>query len=314
MKRVFFCGVLPSKYSGRWRGWSHFDFAKEKRNSPQTPLPLFLCSNGTGTEAVGQKFLPPNPLPFCPLAFKISRRLGNLLKIGYNEIVDIQKFMLNRRSKYLQIAFNRSLNEVREMIAMLPASEKIIIEAGTPLVKKYGQNGISALKNWWSEKIQKPGYIVADLKCMDRGSREVEAVAEAGASAATCLGLAPIETINEFIKECEKAGIDSMVDMMNIEFPFEILQKLRKLPTIVVLHRGVDENEKNREKQIPHDQIHRIKGTYGNVLISVAGGETPRDVVRTFFNDSDIAVIWRSFYEAPEDTANLARAFLKLVK
>ena len=83
---------------------------------------------------------------------------------------------------------------------------------------------------------------------------------------------------------------------------------------MVVLHRGVDENERNREKQIPHHQIHRIKGTYGNVLISVAGGETSRDVIRTFFNDSDIAVIWRSFYEAPENTAQLAQDFLKLVK
>jgi len=222
--------------------------------------------------------------------------------------------MFDKRSKYLQIAFNRSIGEVGEMIAMLPASEKIIIEAGTPLVKNYGQKGIRALGDWWSEKLQKPGYIVADLKCMDRGSREVKAVAQAGASAATCLGLAPIETINEFIKECENAGIDSMIDMMNVEFPFEVLQKLRKLPTIVVLHRGVDENERNKGKQIPHDQIHRIKGTYGKVLISVAGGETPRDVIRTFFNDSDIAVIWRSFYEAPENTADLAKEFLKLVR
>lgn len=222
--------------------------------------------------------------------------------------------MLKQRSKYLQIAFNRSLDEVRDMIAMLPSSEKIIIEAGTPLVKRYGKKGIASLKNWWSGKIGKPGYIVADLKCMDRGSREVEAAAEAGASAATCLGFAPIETINEFIRECEKAGIDSMIDMMNIEFPFEILQKLKKLPTIVVLHRGVDENERNREKRIPYEQIHRIKGTYGKVLISVAGGETPRDVVRTFFNDSDIAVIWRSFYESPENTTKLAEGFLKLVK
>jgi len=36
MKRVFFCGVLPSKYSGRWRDWPHFDLAREKRNSPHT--------------------------------------------------------------------------------------------------------------------------------------------------------------------------------------------------------------------------------------------------------------------------------------
>ncbi|MEI7424569.1 MAG: orotidine 5'-phosphate decarboxylase / HUMPS family protein [Candidatus Staskawiczbacteria bacterium] len=222
--------------------------------------------------------------------------------------------MLNRRSKYLQIAFNRSLNEVREMIALLPASEKIIIEAGTPLIKRYGEEGITALKNWWGAKIQKPGYIIADLKCMDRGLGEVESAARAGASAATCLGLAPIETIDEFIKECEKVGIDSMIDMMNIEFPFEILQKLKKIPSIIVLHRGVDETEKNKEKRLLYDQIRRIKGTYGNVLISIAGGETQRDVTRTFFNDSDIAVIWRSFYDDPKNTAKLTNDFLKLIK
>jgi len=222
--------------------------------------------------------------------------------------------MLDPRKKYLQIALNRSLDEVRGMISLLPASDKIIIEAGTPLIKRYGKEGISVLKKKWSEKIGKPGYVVADLKCMDRGSREVAAAAEAGASAATCLGLAPIETISEFINECEKVGIDSMVDMMNVEFPFEILQKLRKLPTIVVLHRGADENERNREKRIPHEQIHRIKGTYGKVLISVAGGETPRDVVRTFFNDSNIAVIWRSFYESPSNIAKLSVDFLNLIK
>lgn len=222
--------------------------------------------------------------------------------------------MLNRRTKYLQIAFNRSLDEVRGMISLLPASDKIIIEAGTPLIKRYGIRGISSLEKWWSEKIQNEGYIVADLKCMDRGSMEVEAVAEAGASAATCLGLAPIDTINEFIAQCDKSGIDSMVDMLNVQFPFEILQKLKSLPTVVVLHRGVDENEQNREKQLPLDQIHRIKGTYGNVMISVAGGEKTSDVIKTFFNDADIAVVWRLFYDSPRNTTDLAHDFLKQIK
>ena len=45
------------------------------RNSPQTPLPLFLFSNGTGTEVGGQKFLPPNPLPFCPPAWALPPKL-----------------------------------------------------------------------------------------------------------------------------------------------------------------------------------------------------------------------------------------------
>jgi 3-keto-L-gulonate-6-phosphate decarboxylase len=220
--------------------------------------------------------------------------------------------MLDKKAKYLQIAFNRSLDEVMKMVAALPASEKIIIEAGTPFIKNYGSAGIVALNRAWSENLKKPGYVVADLKCMDRGSTEVEAVALAGARAATCLGLAPIETIDEFIRECNRVKIDSMIDMMNVEFPFEILQKLKKLPTVVVLHRGADENEKNKAKKIPHDQIHRIKGTYGKVLISVAGGETAKDVMRSFFNDADIAVIWRPFYDNPEGTAKLASDFLKL--
>jgi len=222
--------------------------------------------------------------------------------------------MLNPRKKYLQIAFNRSLEEVKQMIDLLPASEKIIIEAGTPLIKWYGNRGINTLFNIWSQKIGLPGYIIADLKTMDRGSTEVQAAAAAGASAATCLGLAPVETISEFILRCKDAGIDSMVDMMNVQFPFEILKQLRTLPTVVVLHRGVDEFDRNKEKMIPRDQIHRIKGAYSNILISVAGNETPREVISSYFNDADIAVIWRSFYENPQNTYQIAEKFLKTIK
>lgn len=211
--------------------------------------------------------------------------------------------MLDRRETYLQIAFNRSIDEVKEMVALLPRSERILIEAGTPFIKRYGSRGIKLLKNWWS------GYIVADLKCMDRGSTEVKAVARAGASAATCLGLAPIPTINAFIEECKNYKIDSMIDMMNIQFPFEILQKFKRLPDITVLHRGVDEGE-NKEKEIPYYNINRIRGTY-NVLISVAGGENFKEVRRAIFNDANIAVVWRAFYEKPEKTAELAKEFLK---
>jgi bifunctional enzyme Fae/Hps len=222
--------------------------------------------------------------------------------------------MLNKRYKYLQIAFNRSSLEVRNMINKLPASNRIIIEAGTPFIKRYGMDGISSIKSWWGQKNAGDVYIVADLKAMDRGATEVALAAQAGASAATCLGLAPTETINEFVKDCAEAGIDSMIDMMNVKFPFEVLQKLKKIPDIVVLHRGVDENVNNKEKTLPLDQIRRIKGTYNNIMISVAGGETTKEVMRTFFNDSDIAVVWRSFYENPHDTKKLANDFLKLIK
>lgn len=217
---------------------------------------------------------------------------------------------LSPRKKYLQIAFNRELGDVELMIRRLPPSEMIIIEAGTPFVKNYGEYGISRLAALWESIIGEKYYLVADLKCMDRGFTEVEMAQQAGASAATCLGLAPVETIDQFIIQCRQLGIDSMVDMMNVEFPFEVLQKLKKMPDVVVLHRGVDERIINREKSIPYNEIERIKGAY-DVLISIAGGETTKEVSRTFFNGADIAVVWQAFFDDPTKTKEIAAQFLE---
>lgn len=220
--------------------------------------------------------------------------------------------LLNRRQKYLQIALNRSIHEIGGIINQLPPSSFIIMEAGTTFIKKYGRHGIAQINYLWSSRLGQPGYVVADLKCMDRGLTEVSMVAEAGAKAATCLGLAPIETIDEFIKHCKQLGIDSMLDMMNIEFPFEILQQLKVLPDVVVLHRGVDEAQ-NKAKMIPYHNINRIKGAY-NIMISVAGGESFKEVNRAYFNGVDIAVIWRSFFDNPNNSKALAEQFLSTIK
>ena len=292
--------------------------------------------------------------------------------------------MLDRKQKYLQIAFYRTLEEIAVMINSLPLSDRIILEAGYPLIKTYGTRAISTIKTLWEQrvlgyglgavetpeiksfqlykaghgsplldlllksiekrKIEKPKrefldynppkagsrspiggwtpkkeiaftpYIIADLKGMDRAFTEVEAAASAGASAATCLGLAPVETIDAFIKRCEEIGIDSMLDMMNIEYPFEVLSKLIKPPTIIMLHRGVDEGEENREKEIPYQEIERIKNVYDDVLIAVAGGETIREVITGAFNDADIIVVWRLFNENPEKIVAITNEFLKEIK
>jgi bifunctional enzyme Fae/Hps len=217
--------------------------------------------------------------------------------------------ILNRKQKYLQIAFNRSLYEVEEMLRDLPANEHIIVEVGTPLVKENGEQGIRAIVNKWRSIIGDKAYVVADMKCMDRGSTEVQLASSAGAKAITCLGLAPTETVNDFISNCHKFGIDSMVDMLNVKFPFEVLSKLRKQPDIVVLHRAADETL----LEMPYHDINRIKGAY-NSVISVAGGEGVKDITRAFFNGADIAVAWRSFNESPEQVKILAEQFLNSIK
>ncbi|PIR54688.1 hypothetical protein COU74_05380 [Candidatus Peregrinibacteria bacterium CG10_big_fil_rev_8_21_14_0_10_36_19] len=220
-----------------------------------------------------------------------------------------KKVRLQKRKKYLHIALNSTLEEAGEIISQLPVSDRILIEAGTPLIKIYGTEAISRIK----ALAPIGSYIVADNKCTDLAAREVEMMASAGANASTCLGVAPIETIDSFIDECRKFNIDSIIDMINVENALLVLKKLKKLPDVVMLHRGVDETELSTEKQIPLYQIKQIKGSY-DVLVAVAGGDTIKEAQRAIFNDADIVVVWKNFYQSSTETAELAKSFLKEIK
>ncbi|MFA4873215.1 MAG: orotidine 5'-phosphate decarboxylase / HUMPS family protein [Patescibacteria group bacterium] len=248
------------------------------------------------------------------------------------------KSKLDHKKRYLQVALNNTLEEARSIIEQLPPDNRILIEAGTPLIKQYGEEGIRKIVYWWSEKlygrftinprfalsslshplqlqneITEIPYIIADLKTMDRGSTEVEMAARAGASAAVALGNAPVETLNAFIDTCQSLGLDAMVDMMNVEFPLTVLRALKKIPPVVILHRGVDEERINRQKMLPLHEIRRIKGNY-DVLIAVAGGDTLREAQSVIFNDADIVVVWKSVFQSTEETASLVEGFLKVIK
>ncbi len=218
--------------------------------------------------------------------------------------------ILQKGKKYLQIALNSTLEQAEAIIGRLPIDDRIIIEAGTPLITAYGAEAMRFIRRLVPSGV----YVVADLKCADLAQREVVIAREAGAQAATCLGAAPIETINNFIDECSKNRLDSMVDMMNVEDSISILRQLKKLPDVVILHRGADESEFSREKQIPYYQIKQIKGYSNKILTAVAGGDTVRDSQRAVFNGADIVIVWKHFYQSGEDTAKLANEFLKIVR
>lgn len=240
-------------------------------------------------------------IPSLPISEHILIEAGTpLIKIyGSESISEIKRLALNhyfpeqtspgRKPENLV----QSIRQLREIIRLIKEAKKLKAERSP-------ETNISPL-------LFEP-YIVADLKCDDLARKEVAIAAAAGASAATCLGVAPIETIDSFIEECENSGLDSMVDMMNVENSVSVLKKLKKPPDVVVLHRGVDESELDKEKQIPYYQIQQIKGSY-NVLVAVAGGDTIQEVERAFFNDADIVVVWKSFYKSTAQTAQLAQEF-----
>lgn len=216
---------------------------------------------------------------------------------------------LDKRKRYLHIALNSTLEEAGQIIRQLPSSDRILIEVGTPLLKIYGTDAVSRIR--WM--VPPDTYVVADNKCADLADREAQMMADAGANAATCLGVAPIETIDLFIESCRRSGIDSMIDMMNVENPLAVLKRLKTKPDVVILHRGVDESAFSKEKRIPYYQIKQIKGSY-DVLVAVAGGDSIREVQSAIFNDADIVVVWKSFYTSTTETARLAQTFLSEIK
>ena len=75
------------------------------------------------------------------------------------------------------------------------------------------------------------------------------------------MGTAPTETLNIFVKACEKLGLDSMINMMYVERSLRVLRPLVRPPNVVVLHRGRDE-ETTWGKIIEYRHIAKIRSKY----------------------------------------------------
>ena len=80
---------------------------------------------------------------------------------------------------YLQVALDLiSMDAVEHVINSLPKRERIILEAGTPLVKKFGTDVIGKIR-----ELAPDAFIIADLKTLDVGRVEVKIAADETADA-----------------------------------------------------------------------------------------------------------------------------------
>jgi bifunctional enzyme Fae/Hps len=221
--------------------------------------------------------------------------------------------MLEHVNRYLQIAFNDSLKSALAILPDIARSDRILIEAGTPLIKREGMQGIRALRQGWH------GQIVADIKTTDGALDEVNMVRAAGATAATVMGSSPVETLSLFIERCNQLGMDSMIDMLGVSDPLDTLRRLRVPPTVVVLHRGRDE-ETTRGKVIQYRHVKRIRSKY-DVLISAAGGVDLKEARSAIFNGANIVVVnlvrpdtpWQGI-RTDADVGEMARQFLATIE
>lgn len=221
--------------------------------------------------------------------------------------------MLDQKKRYLQIAFNYDVGLVRRILPTIVPSERILIEAGTPYIKREGLAGIHAIRRLWR------GHVVADLKTSDGAIGEVDMVRSAGATAATVLGSSPPEALNLFIARCAQLGMVSMIDMLGVCDPLQVLMGLKKPPDVVVLHRGRDE-ESTRGKVIQYRHVNRVLSKF-DVLISAAGGVDLKEARSAIFNGASIVVAnlvrpgdpWVGI-STESDVGEMARQFLSTIE
>jgi bifunctional enzyme Fae/Hps len=221
--------------------------------------------------------------------------------------------MLDRNTRYLQIAFNYDISLVKKVLPSIQDSPRILMEAGTPYIKKEGMDGIRAIRQRWD------GQIVADLKTLDGAYSEVNMAKQAGATAVTTLGSAPVETLNIFIAACTDLQVDSMIDMLGVDDPLKVVMQLKIPPDVVILHRGRDE-ESTRGKVIQYRHVNRLRSKF-DFAISAAGGVDLKEARSAIFNGANIVVVnlvapgdpWEGI-STDDDVGAMAQQFLDTIE
>jgi bifunctional enzyme Fae/Hps len=208
---------------------------------------------------------------------------------------------------YLQVAIDiPDIEFVKKVLKQLPQSDHLILEAGTPLIKRYGLNVIEQMR-----EARPNAFIVADLKTLDTGNLEARMVADATADAVVISGLAPISTIEKAIKEAKKTGIYAYIDMLNVADPVKVLKELSVKPDVIELHRAIDaEDSAHAWGSIPE-----LKKIHPKLLVAVAGGigkleEGAARVTDATEAGADIMVVGRAITKA-KDVRSVAEIFLE---
>lgn len=210
------------------------------------------------------------------------------------------------RPPYLQISLDApSLENAKKIISQLPGSDRIILEVGTPMIKRYGTRVIGDLR-----QVAKDMFMVADLKTLDVGKVEVDIAYEDTADAVVAAGLAPPETLDSFVHEAKRLGIYAVTDMLNVDDPVGKLRQIKEFPDIVILHRGIDQ-ESGRTSGL--ERIQEIRQTFHDkkFLIAVAGGIVPETAKEALEKGADIIIVGR-YVTQSKDIVRAVRDFLEL--
>jgi len=227
------------------------------------------------------------------------------------------------RPPYIQVALDHpALEKQIKVVKDLPKSDRIILEVGTPFLKKYGMESIKQIRDVATEK-----FIVADLKTLDVGKLEVDFAFDATADGVVASGLAATASLDKFIMEAQRLGIHAFVDTMEVQNPLEKLSSLKQIPDVVIIHRGIDVEQSAGDKSPDAQQrqrwslVPKIKELYASkkkasgkdrVLVAVAGGIEPSTATYAIEQGADILIVGR-FIASAKDVKFAMRRMLSVL-
>ena len=227
------------------------------------------------------------------------------------------------RPPYIQVAMDHpNIEHHMKVLKQLPKSDRIILEIGTPFLKKYGMEAIKRVREVAPEK-----FIVADLKTLDVGKLEVDFAFDATADAVVASGLAATSSIDKFLLEANRMAIYGFVDTMEVDDPVAKLSKLKQVPDVVILHRAIDVEQATGSESSDAAQkarwavIPKIKELYkenklasgrDRVLVAVAGGIDPNTAKYAIEMGADILIVGR-FITSSKDVENSMRRLLNII-
>ncbi|MFX1479950.1 MAG: bifunctional 5,6,7,8-tetrahydromethanopterin hydro-lyase/3-hexulose-6-phosphate synthase [Promethearchaeota archaeon] len=228
------------------------------------------------------------------------------------------------RPPYIQVALDHpALEKQIKVVKQLPKSDRIILEVGTPFLKKYGVESIKQIRDVAKEK-----FLVADLKTLDVGKLEVDFAFDATADAVVASGLAATASLDKFILEAQRLGIHAFVDTMEVQNPIEKLSSLKQTPDVVIIHRAIDVEQSAAGDKSPDAQqrqrwslVPKIKELYAGkkkasgrdrVLVAVAGGIEPSSAAYALDQGADILIVGR-FIASAKDVEFAMRRMLSVL-
>ncbi|KQC15824.1 MAG: bifunctional 5,6,7,8-tetrahydromethanopterin hydro-lyase/3-hexulose-6-phosphate synthase [Methanothrix sp.] len=210
---------------------------------------------------------------------------------------------------YLQVALDLvDLSVVRKVLSQLPDSDHLLIEVGTPLVKKFGAQVVKEIRN-----VRPSSFVVLDLKTLDTGNLEVRLAADSTADAVVISGLAPKKTLELAIREARKTGIYSVIDMLNVPDALAVLRSLSALPDVVEMHRAIDQEAEKHNWEVIGEIKELAAGSDRKILVAVAGGIRVDTVASALKSGADIVVTGRAI-TGSKDVKDAAEQFLAELK